>query len=62
MFLQNVSSRKVHHTKGRLTVQACAFVKVAVNVDEPLGKGMGIVRVGVDDLVGVGGGGDLSGC
>lgn len=60
MFLQNGSSRKIDHPQGGPAVQAGAFVKVAIHVDKSLRKGMGVVLVGMEDLVGVGGGGDLS--
>jgi hypothetical protein len=59
VFLQNVSSRKIDHAERRPAVQAGAFVKVAIHVDEALRKGMDIVRVGVDNLVGVSAGAEI---
>ena len=62
--LEDAAGFQVFHTQGGLAFDAGALVEMAVEVNETLGEGLGIVRVGVDDLVGVGrdgeGGGDCA--
>ena len=51
--LQYAPGRQVVHAQRRAPVQAGALVQMSVDVDEPLCVGARIVRIGVDDFVGV---------
>lgn len=52
--LEDAAGFKILHAQGGVTFKAGAFVEMAVGVDESLGKGLLVVRICVNDLVGVG--------
>jgi hypothetical protein len=49
--LDGLSGGEVFFPKGGLAVKAGAFVEVAVKVDEALGEGLRVMRVGVDNAI-----------
>ena len=52
--LQDAPGFEIVHAQRGAAVQAGALVEMSVDVDEALGVGAGIVRIGVDDAIGVG--------
>ena len=56
MELQDAAGFEVFHAQGGVAFEAGAFVEMAIEIDEALSEGLPIVRVGVDDAIGVGGG------
>ena len=52
--LEDAAGFKIDHAQRGLAVEAGAFVEMSVEEDEALGEGLRIVRVGMDDPVGVG--------
>ena len=62
VLLQDVAGGQIEKAEGGSAVQARAFVEMAVDVDESLGEGVGIMGIGAHDLICVGGSGDLGGC
>ena len=55
--LQRAAGFKVVHAQSGAAIEAGALVKMAVNEDESLGEGVGIVRICVHDAIGVSSGG-----
>ena len=51
---EDAAGFKVFFAQGGVAFVAGAFVEVSVDVDEALGEGLLVVRVGVDDAVGLG--------
>ena len=51
--LQDAAGFEIFFAQGGLALDAGALVEVAIDVDQALRKGVLIVRVGVDDAIGV---------
>jgi hypothetical protein len=60
--LQDLPSFEVHHAQRRLALETGAFIQMAVEIDQALCKCALVVRIGVDDLVGVVRDGRRDGC
>jgi hypothetical protein len=52
---EDATGVEVFFAERGFSVEAGALVEMAVEVNEALGEGLGVVGVGVDDLVSVGG-------
>ena len=60
--LQHAAGREIVHAQRGAAVEAGALVEMAVDEDQALRVGVGIVRIGVHDAVGVGGEDGGCGC
>ena len=52
--MYHAASFQIGEADGRVAVAPCPFVKDAAVKNESLGKCVGIVGIGLDDLIGVG--------
>lgn len=53
MILHNAAGREVDQAQRRAAIQSGAFIEMAIDIDQALGEGLGVMRIGVNDLIGI---------
>ena len=60
--MNDAACLEIFHAQGGVALEAGALVEMAVGVDQSLGEGLAIMRVSVNDAIGVRSMGRRGGC